>query len=105
MLSDDEHGDGLLSRSDLEIELARLALMTARQRDAVARDAADSPQFVDWFEDAALHLLHQVAPDVRPLAIERIQQIAAHNGGLAITQLEVDASTLRFAYGDPPDAG
>lgn len=99
-----EHGDGLLSRAELEIELARFALATERKRGAIAGRPRGADPFVSWFEDAAVDLINRVAPELRPVAIERIQHIAEFNGQLEITQLDVDASTLKFAPDPDPQA-
>lgn len=99
-----EHGDGLLSRAELEIELARLALATERKRAATSGQLHGAGPFVTWFEDAAVDLINRVAPELRPVTIERVQQIAEFNGQLEITRLDVDASTLGFAP-DPDPKG
>ena len=89
-------GDGLLSRAEMEIELARLVLQVDRRRAAAAGNDTPEPAFVAWFEEAALELLQRVAPDLRPFVLERLGDIAQSNAGLEISQLKVDASTLSF---------
>lgn len=95
------HGDGLLSRADLEIELARLALITARKRESGESDR----RLVAWFEEVSVDLINRVAPELRPLAIERIQQIAEFNGRMEITRLSIDATTLGFGMTYLPSRG
>ena len=89
-----EHGDGLLSRSETEIELARLVLAVTRRRESEGE--APGQAFTKWFETVAVDLLGRVAPDLRPFVLERLQQIARSNGDLQIVELDVDATTLTF---------
>lgn len=97
MQSAHDEGDGLLSRADLELELARLVIATERRRDAQGRAEPPDARFVAWFEAKSIDVLSRIAPDLRPFALERLQQIAATCGELRVTELEVDPSTLSFS--------
>lgn len=99
-----EEGDGLLSRSEMEIELARLVLAVERRQEATPGDGTPDAAFADWFEGAALSLVNRVSPDLRPFVLSRLQQIAESNAGLRISELEVDRTTLSFVPADasPP---
>lgn len=96
-----DEGDGLLSRAELEIELARLVLaIEGRRPDA---DAPAPDDLVAWFERTGTELLERVAPSLRPFGLQRLQQIARSNAGLELTTLELDQPALGFAAADDPD--
>lgn len=91
-------GDGLLTRGDIEIELARFVLAVGRRRsESLARCGESDDRYAAWFHEAALDLLQRAAPDLRGLLTERLQQIACANGGLRLEPLEIDADSLAFA--------
>lgn len=92
-----DEGDGLLSRSEMEVELARLVLAVGRRQDASPDADGPDAAFTAWFEAAALDLVNRVSPDLRPFVLARVQQIAESNAGLQISELEVDHTTLSFA--------
>lgn len=98
-----DDGDGLLSRAEVEIELARLVLSVTRRQEAAAGESPDA-EFIAWFERAAVDLVGRVAPEERPFVLSRLQQIGLSNAGLEISELEVDSSNLSFTptEGEPP---
>jgi hypothetical protein len=93
----DQDGDGLLSRAELEIELARLVLAVERRHPVADGDAPVSDAFTTWFEHTAGDLLGRVSPDLRPFCLERLQQIAQTNAGLAVVKLDLGHSDVGFA--------
>lgn len=95
-----DEGDGLLSRSEMEVELARLVLAVRRRHDASSGSDGPDAEFITWFETASLELVNRVNPDLRPFVLARVQQIAESNAGLRISELEVDHTTLSFAAAD-----
>lgn len=98
-----EDGDGLLSRAELEIELARLVLAVERKRPAAEPGDQPPDALVQWFEHAATDLLDRVSPDLRPFCMERLQQIALSNAGLELTRLDLGTPALSFAAASQPE--
>lgn len=92
----DDDGDGLLSRADLEIELARLVLAVERRRPGEDADPDAHGAFALWFEQLGADLIGRIAPDLRPFCLERLQQIAVTNGGLELSRLDVPPDALAF---------
>lgn len=75
-----DDGDGLLSRAELEIELARLVLAVARCQPS-AQDP--SLEWARWFESTSADLVDRISPELRPFCIERLQQLAEACPGIA----------------------
>lgn len=75
-----DYGDGLLSRAELEIELARLVLAVARCQPSAQVETLDWPR---WFETASADLVDRVSPELRPFCIERLHQLAEACSGTA----------------------
>ena len=92
-----EDGDGLLSRAELEIELARLVLAVERKRAGGNAHEPAPEELAAWFERTGTDLLERLAPELRPFCLERLQQIARSNAGLELTRLELDQPALGFA--------
>ena len=61
----------MLSRADIEMELARLVLMQ-RSKDRHAVEDADR---VAWFEDQCAGLLARTAPEHRAFVLARCRQL------------------------------
>lgn len=102
-MAQDQHGDGLLSRAELEIELARLVLKVERSRPPEGAEAPALAAFAAWYEGIGGDLLERVAPELRPFCLERLQQIAQASAGLELTRLEVDRSAIGFTAADTDD--
>ena len=102
-MKQDEDCGGLLSRAELEIELARLVLAVEGRWPGVdAREPA--PQdLAAWFERKGTDLLDRLAPSLRPFCLERLQQMARSNAGLELTTLELDQPALGFAAANASD--
>ncbi|MGY3264397.1 hypothetical protein ACVWZN_000470 [Lysobacter sp. HA35] len=93
----DQNGDGLLSRAELEIELARLVLAVERKHPVAEGEAPVSEAFATWFESTSVDLLGRVGPEMRPFCLERLQQIAQSNAGLSLVKLDLEAADVSFA--------
>lgn len=103
MTTQDLDGDGLLSRAELEIELARVVLAVERKHPVADGNTPASAALTAWFEETAADLLGRVSPPLLPFCLERLQQIAASNAGLALSKLDLDGAGLSFAPAAAPD--
>lgn len=99
-----EEGDGLLSSAELEIELARLVIALERERPSAEAGEPAKRDFIAWYERTGANILERLAPSLRPLCLERLQQIALSNAGLELTKLELDRPGLKFGPSSDPGA-
>lgn len=102
-MNQNDDADGLLSRAELEIELARLVLAVERKRPAADGPPEQSAEFARWFEEVGTDLASRIAPDLRPFCLERLQQIGLSNARLELTKLDLDDAMLGFTPADSAD--
>ncbi|GAB6196467.1 hypothetical protein [Lysobacter xanthus] len=65
---------GYLSRAELEMELARLALAVGRPSADV--EAASGIAGIEWFQAQSIRLLERTPPELRSLVEPRIEELA-----------------------------
>ena len=102
MKQDDDRG-GLLSRAELEIELARLVLAVEGRWPGIEAGAPAPQDLVAWLERTGTDLLDRLPPNLRPFCLERLQQIARSNAGLELITLDLDQPALGFAAANDSD--
>lgn len=77
-----EPADGLLRRSDIEIELAHLVLRLSRRVDTDGDDAEARQRLVTWFDGAADELVQRTSAADQPFVEQRLEQIGKTIAGI-----------------------